>query len=1483
MNSKPVEKVGKVIKEDANPEQRSLVKRALARQRELQARIDELERGRHEPIAIVGMGCRFPGKVQSPDDLWELLRRGGDAISEIPSDRWDIDALYDPDIETPGKISTRFGGFVDNVADFDPYFFGISPREAYSMDPQQRLLLEVCWEALENAGISASRLSARSAGVFVGIATTDYQMLHTKYLAFEDIDAYTTIGNAESVVSGRISYQLGLKGPSISINTACSSSLVALHLACQSLRAGECHTALAAGVNALLSPEHFISLSKSGMLAPDGRCKTFDARADGFVRSEGCGVVVLKRLSEALEAGDDVLAVIRGSAINQDGRSNGLTAPNGPSQEAVILAALVDAKIGPESVGYIETHGTGTALGDPIEVQALDAALGRERDQPVLLGSLKTNLGHMESAAGIGSLIKVVLSLQHREIPPVVHYQSANPHIPWSDMAVEVPTELRAWPELDSTRLAGISSFGFSGTNVHVIVEQGPEVSYGASDSPGQKKNVLCLSAKSERAQREVVDRYIDRIDHGEPLDLEQMCLTSGAGREHFEHRLAVISDTAAGVSSLLKKSSGKASVAGIYWGRAPEGVRPEVAFLFSGQGSQYPGMGAELYATLPVFREAVDKCDEILYRHLDRSLASVLKSAAGDEDLFSQSSITQPAIFVIQYALSRVWRSWGVVPDIVLGHSLGEIAAACVAGIFSLEDALLLVAERGRLTQELSAGGMMCAVRAAEENVAGIIGSAGGAVAIAGINGPQNTVISGCRDDVTRVAEALKNSGLEVNELPVSHAFHSPQMEPVLASFRDTAAAVTYHEPEIKVVSTVTGKLAGRGLMIDADYWCRNLREPVRFYDGIASMDKLGADVFVEIGPHTTLVGMGAACLDGSPATWLPSLKQGQAEYERMLETVAELYVGGTGIDWQGVSGGSQKRQRCRLPTYPFQHERYWPEQFDGAKRVRPEARPRASWESIVEAVTGQANQIPLNLSLHTYVDKWAILDELTTAYVVHVFRELGAFGEQGTALTAAELTERFGIDATYLTLMDVWMQRLTRAGMLEAKGECFVSVQPLPEPRLDALLEDARRHLQDLPLLMSYLERCGNRIVEIVKGQYSPLETLFPGGSFETAEFFYQTWGLPRYFNQIASRAVELVSHEMQQCTVDVLEIGAGTGGTSSAILPVLPNDRTRYLFTDVSEMFLHRAQNKFSTFPFIEFGILDISRDPVQQGYTPNSFDVVVAANSLHATPDLGETLDHVRSMLVPGGILVLYEVTNHLPWFEMSIALIEGWQLFDDDIRRETPLVSPGDWCEVLQSHGFDSVKVLPEEGTPTEILGHHLFVARADTAGEAAERVTLPATQKSIPDEASADQSDQVNEAAEFCSRVRAATPAKRTEILVEYVRGRVMAALRLDSDHVPGRSDRLMDLGVDSLIAVELKKRISVGLGDEFDIPSTLIFDYPTIEAVAGFLALEIAGSEEPSEQAEIPQIEEAAAEQALEELSEEELEKALLERIERS
>nr|WP_294524331.1 type I polyketide synthase [uncultured Rhodopila sp.] len=902
----------------------SLLRESLAAIERLQARLDAAERATHQPIAIVGAGCRYPGGVETIEALWHLLRDGGDAITEVPADRWDVDAYYDPDPKTPGKMITRFGGFLSQVDRFDPQFFGISQREALTMDPQQRLLLETAWEAIESAGIAPDSLSGSATGVFVGITASDYGDLLRRDHSTEP-DVYVATGNVLNAAAGRLSFTFGFQGPTAAVDTACSSSLVAVHLACESLRNRETNLALAGGVNIILMPEAMVLFSRWGMMAPDGRCKTFDASADGFVRSEGCAVVALKRLADAIADGSPILGVIRSTAVNSDGRSSGLTAPNGLAQQALLKAALAKADLKPTDIDYVEAHGTGTPLGDPIEVEALGAIMceGRAATKPLAIGSIKTNIGHSEAASGLAGLLKVVMALQHEAIPPHLHFSSPNPGIPWPDLPLTVPRTVLPWPRSATPRRAGVSSFGFSGTNAHIIVEEAPL----RQPNPVRAREtavLVPLSARNDAALRDLACRHADHIASGSNISLAELANTTAAGRAHMQCRLALVASSTGQLEQALRVFVSGSVPRDAWLGTSRAGEKSRIAFLFTGQGAQYAGMGRELYDTEPVFRSALNRAATILDKQLDRPLLDLMFSSPSGDSLLGKTYYTQPALFALEYALLELWRSWGVVPSVVLGHSVGEYIAAHAAGILSLEDGLALIAARGRMMQALPAGGGMAAVFANEARVRAGLARRTDRLSIAAINGPEETVISGDADAVADAAAEFGLAGIGSRMLDVSHAFHSHRLDPMLDALQQRADGITHGEPRITFISNLTGQSLPPGQRIDGRYWRQHAREPVRFASSVQTLQAMGITTIIEIGPHPTLLGLVGQAVPNANWRALPSLRRGQNERRQMLSSLAQIYVGGAALRWDALGGGATTG-RARLPTYPFQRERFW------------------------------------------------------------------------------------------------------------------------------------------------------------------------------------------------------------------------------------------------------------------------------------------------------------------------------------------------------------------------------------------------------------------------------------------------------------------------------------------------------------------------------------------------------------------------------
>ncbi|MBO1063394.1 MULTISPECIES: type I polyketide synthase [Nostocales] len=1303
-----------------NNEQRyvQLMKVASQKIADLQSEIERLKQKEREPIAIVGMSCRL-AEADNPEAFWDLLANGVDAIREAPKGHHSyLDPYYDPDPDVPGKVYIRRAGFLNqSPTDFDASFFGISAREAASLDPQHRLVMEVAWEALENAGFVPEKLAGSQTGVFMGICANDYVWQLVKQDPVET-DFYIGSGNAYSPVAGRLSYFFDFTGPCLAVDTGCASSLAAIHLAVTNLRRGDCNLALAGGVQRYVSPEYWLNLCKSRMLSPDGRCKTFAAGANGYARGEGCGIIVLKRLSDAVADGDNILALIRGTAHGQDGRTSGLTVPSGSSQQNVIRRAIANAGIKPKDVNYIEAHGTGTSLGDPIEANALIKVF-RQREEPLILGSAKTNIGHLEGAAGVAGLIKIVLSLQNELIPQHLHFQEPSPYIAWDEMPIKVASEQIPWPATDKTRFAGVSSFGFTGINVHAVLSEAPPVAAKSEAKTWQRPlQLLTLSAKTKPALEQMVRNYEKHLATHPDLEWADICYTTNTRRTHFHERLAVVADSVSQAQEKLLANLAGTENTNLFKGSKSES-QPQIAFLFTGQGSQYLGMGRELYETQPIFRQALDRCQEILNAigNQEKSLLSVLYQG-DDSSVLEQTAYTQPALFALEYALASMWKSWGLEPSAVIGHSVGEYAAACVAGIFSLEDGLKLIAARGQLMQKLPDNGEMVSLLASVEQVTEAIKGTD-LVSIAAINGPESVVISGEREAVRLVVQKLEHKGIKTKRLKVSHAFHSALMKPMLAEFRQVVQEVTFHQPKLNFISNVTGNFE-RVLPTDPEYWVDHVVKPVRFADGVETLHREGVEIFVEMGPQPILLGMARHCLPSEYGTWLPTLQREQSDWQGVLQAVGQLYVRGVAIDWEGFHRDYGYRQ-VGVPTYPWQRERYWidvthtqpltqsgsqsvahsllgqpsPQQATGkdfADQVVWKPQPRyglpadylASPSELTRNIDSQVLLSEAECSRDR--DQEKELESRSVGYIVSAFQQLGFKFEPNLHFSTAELIEQLGIVKQHQRLIGCFLEIMAEEGLLRFNQSEW---QVVKTPQIVTPDAQVANSLLKSPhsAMAQIVSRCGPRLADVLQGKYDPLQLLFPEGDLTSTTELYQDSPELKFINTLAQQVVQAaVSRLPQDRGMRILEIGAGTGATTSYLLPNLPADRVEYLFTDIGAFFVARAQEKFADYSFVRYQTLDIEQEPVAvaRGY----YDLIIAPNVLHATKDLRETVKNVQQMLAPGGMLMLVESTTRQPSVDITFGLTEGWWRFTDlDLRPDYPLLSINKWQELLSSSGF----------------------------------------------------------------------------------------------------------------------------------------------------------------------------------------------------
>jgi acyl transferase domain-containing protein/aryl carrier-like protein len=974
----------------------------------------------HDPIAVVGIGCRFPGRGNDPQSFWRLLENGQDAVTEVPADRWSVAAFHDADDSRPGKTYSRWGGFVEGIDRFDPEFFGIAPREAAWMDPQQRLLLEVAWEGLEDAGLTLKGIAGSRAAVFVGISSFDYSMLQTSYRDRAEIDVYTNTGGSLSIAANRISYCFDLRGPSVAVDTACSSALVAVHLACESIWRDGCPLALAGGVNALLLPDWYVGFCRMGMLSPDGRCRAFDARANGFVRSEGAGMVVLKPLSRAVADGDRLYAVIRGTAVNQDGRTAGMTLPSQEAQEAVIRQACRTAGVAPTQIQYVEAHGTGTPVGDPIEARALGRVLsaGRPESQPCLIGSVKTNIGHLEAGAGIAGLIKVALALHHRRIPGNLHFECPNPDIDFAGLGLRVPTRCEPWPARSDLALAGINAFGFGGTNAHVVLQEAPRTTAAVvqdrestggearAEAGSPRPWLVPVSARSAEALRAAAASLEGLVARGpEEVTLGAIAATAALRRHHHEHRLAVVASRKSELAEALRDFAAGRPTVRTTTGRVLGDRPPRIAFVCSGQGPQWWAMGRTLLREEPVFRATIEQCDAVVRRLGSWSLLEELTAGEPDSRI-EETAIAQPCLFALQVALAALWASWGVRPEALVGHSVGEVAAAHLAGVLDLDEAVRVIHQRGRCMQQAPRLGRMLAAGVTPEEALELINGYGDRVARAAVNSPASVTLSGEPGLLEEIAQQLEARGVFWRFLKVPYAFHSAQMDPVRDELLAALEGIRPRPATLPLFSTVSGRLvAGREL--GPEYWWRNVRQAVRFADGVDCLIDHGADTLVELGPHPVLAAAVTECFEhrGKRVTVLPSLRRQEDERTTMLLTLGKLHALGHAVDWNGVLPEPQRF--VRLPLYPWQRERFWHEAEES--RVSRLTVPAHPLLGVLEAGPAPAWEARLDLRLTPYLADHRVQQRVivpATAYLeiaLAVGREI--FGAGGCELRDVKL----------------------------------------------------------------------------------------------------------------------------------------------------------------------------------------------------------------------------------------------------------------------------------------------------------------------------------------------------------------------------------------------------------------------------------------------------------------------------------------------
>ncbi|WP_392407695.1 beta-ketoacyl synthase N-terminal-like domain-containing protein [Chlorogloeopsis fritschii] len=1254
-------------------------------------------------IAIIGLSGRFPG-AKNIEEFWHNLQAGVESITFFTDEELLASGVDPALVNNPNYVKAR--GVLADAELFDAPFFGFNPREAEITDPQHRLFLECAWEALENAGYTSEKYSG-SIGVYAGSGLSGYLLsVYTNENIRNSVDVHQiAIGGDKDYLSTRVSYKLNLQGPSYTVQTACSTSLVAVHLACQSLLNGECDMALAGGVSISALRKHGYIYKEGGISSPDGHCRAFDAKAQGTVGGEGVGILVLKRLEEAIADRDTIHAVIKGSATNNDGSFKvSYTAPSIDTQAKVIRTAQIVAEVAPETITYIEAHGTGTSLGDPIEIAALTQAFrsSTEKTGFCAIGSLKTNIGHLDAAAGVAGLIKTVLALKHKKIPASLHFEQANPQIDFVNSPFYVNTQLTDWQTNSTPRRAGVSSFGIGGTNAHVVLEEFPDVQTNRGASVRSRPwQLLVLSAKTESALETATKNLANYLQQNRDLNLADVAYTLAVGRKAFEHRRILVCENSDRVITAFTSPDSPE----VFTHYQKPCHRP-VVFMFPGQGSQYVNMGRELYESEPYFKEQVDYCAELLKLHLDFDLREVLYPDTTHTETASQSltqtHITQPALFAIAYALAKLWVSWGVRPEAMIGHSIGEYVAATLAGVFSLEDALKLVATRGRLMQQLPKGAML-SVQMGESEIQPLLGTE---LALAASNAPSTCVISGSINAIAQLEEHLQQQGINCRRLHTSHAFHSPMMDSIIAPYTQELKKVKINPPQIPFISNVSGTWISAAQATDPNYWAKHLRQTVRFSDGIFELLQQPERIFLEVGASRTLSTFVKQHQKPEVVT-LTSLRHPQeqkSDVAFIFNTLGRLWLQGIKVDWSSFYAHA-KPYHIPLPTYPFERQRYWVE-LQLEKQISSITTDEI-WKAVVATRHIQA-QTQL-LDRETSLINKQCLDHLCAAYINLALRDLDIFTNPSGKYSFSELYERSCIIPRYQQLLHRWLDVLVEQGHLQQEQGIFSNFKPLSNNILNTLLETARLKWANNPQVVDMVEECGANLLPVLRGEKEPLELHFAVCNKRVGTTKSEL-PLNTYLKGIMRASLEQVVKLLPpNVKLRILEIGGGQGLATTALLPVLPKEKTTYTFTDVGGLFLNLAKEKFSAYPFVEYRFLDIEKPPAEQGYTTHSFDLVIAVNVLHVARNINKTLEYVRSLLAPGGLLLLWEITQPQLNFDITDGLLMN-PLEDAQRSRGNPFLSPKQWREALISQGFVELEVVSE----SEVFGEEILIAQATT-------------------------------------------------------------------------------------------------------------------------------------------------------------------------
>jgi acyl transferase domain-containing protein/2-polyprenyl-3-methyl-5-hydroxy-6-metoxy-1,4-benzoquinol methylase/acyl carrier protein len=1288
-------------------------------------------------IAIVGMAGRFPG-AKSVAQFWQNLCDGVESISYFNDEELIASGIDPACLQDPNYVKAGF--VLEDIEMFDASFFGYSPKEAEILDPQQRVFLECAWEALENAGYNP-KVDNNLTGLYAGGNLSTYLLnnLASHPDLLKSLNMQVTLGNDKDFIPTRVSYKLNLKGPSVNVGTACSTSLVAVHLACRGLLNYQCDMALAGGIAIQVPQVEGYFYQAGGMASADAHTRAFDAKAQGGPFGRGAGVVVLKRLEDAVADGDYIYGVIKGSAINNDGAVKvSYTAPSVTGQAEVIAEAQAIASFDPDTITYIETHGTGTALGDPIEIRALEKVFRAKTNKKgyCAIGSVKTNISHLNTAAGVTSLIKTALALKHQQIPASLYFEEPSPEIDFANSPFYVNTQLSTWQTNGIPRRAGVSSFGLGGTNAHVVLEEAPDIETATVSSHSRPWQLLMLSAKTNSALETATANLVNHLQQHPELNFADVAYTLQVGRHPFSHRCTVVCQDIQDAIIALQNPKR------VLTSTEETNERP-VAFMFTGLGTQYINMAEELYQVEPTFREHIDLCcslfqpllgvdlKEVIYATSQSTKQQATKEKTGIDlrqmlgrdtqpidpatQKLNQTYLTQPALFAIEYALAQLWMSWGIRPVAMIGYSIGEYVAATLAGVLSLEDAITLVAKRAQMIQELP-GGAMLAVPLTEQEVQPFLGKN---LSLSAVNGSSQCVLAGTTQAIEELAGELSAKGLACRRLQTSHAFHSYMMEAIADSFTELVQNINLKPPQIPYLSNVTGTWIAPEQATNPSYWTQHMCQPVRFADGVHQLWTQHNPILLEIGPGQTLSSLAMQCLEnvsGDNKVMLSSLRyayERQSDVAFILNTLGQLWLAGVNIKWSGFYA-HERRHRLPLPTYPFERQRYWiePQKLSPVQRnFQSQLTALELWQSLIEAGQLQASAGALEFDEQISQQKREWLDRLCIAYINLATTHLGAFSNSTKKYSLEELFDQCQIITPYRELLSRWLEILVEQGKLHQEQGLFTNFLPMSIDFVNELLTEVRAKWVDTPQQIDLLQLYGENMVALLTGKKEPLEfhvsTLLKEGEFSVQQ-------LPenKYYNSIMRASLEQVLKSLPlQVNLRILEIGAGTGTGTAELLPILPSQKTNYTFTDVGGFFLNAAKKKFSDYPFIEYRLLDIERSPQEQGYSSYSFDVIVAFQALHVTRNIGETLDYIRSLLAPGGLLLFWETTQAKLEFEFIDALLMN-PIENPESKRNmcNPFLSKEQWQEELKSHGFAQVTAFSEFAPFTD----HIIVAQATT-------------------------------------------------------------------------------------------------------------------------------------------------------------------------